>query len=393
MRILGIVAEYDPFHSGHQYHLAEARRRADADYVLVAMSGCFTQRGAPALLPPRERAQMALRCGADAVVALPALWALRDAEHFALGGVHLLSSLGADCIAFGAETDDLHALQALAQAIEAPAPSMLAAIHGRLDAGQSYPAALHGALSLLMPEYAPLLATPNNTLAVCYLRAMLRLGINMTPILIPRTSAYHDPTLAHSLSSATAVRDALRRGDWRGVARAMPPAAFQVLRKAALEGRVLPEGALDQALRYRLRSMTPEEWEALPGLSEGIEGRLRAAAATARTREELLLTAKTRRYPYARLSRLCAHALLRMTQDEMDDTPLPPAAWLLGFRERARPLLHRIKQGTLPLIAKAADYDRGGAWFQTELMAYDLWCMGCGLPEGMGLTQGVVREK
>ena len=391
MRILGIVAEYDPFHGGHAWHLAEARRRAEADYVVVVMSTCFTQRGEAALVPPADRAAMALAGGADAVVALPACWALRDAEHFALGGVHLLHALGADCIAFGAESDDLRGLQALARAIEVPPPSMLAAIHGRLDAGQSYPSALHGALTLLMPEHAPLLASPNNTLAVCYLRAMLRLGADMTPVLIPRTGAYHDPSLSGGLSSATAVRGALRRGDWDGVARAVPPTTLRVLREAALSGRVMPAGGLDQALLYRLRTMSGEAWAALPGLSEGIEDRLRAAAQTAATREALLLAAKTRRYPYARLSRLCAHALLQITQDQLDDTPLPPAAWLLGFRTEARPLLHRMKQGTVPLIAKAAAWDRQQPWFRTELLAYDLWALGCGLPAGMGLTQGIVR--
>ena len=150
-------------------------------------------------------------------------------------------------------------------------------------------------------------------------------------------------------------------------------------------------GGLDQALLYRLRTMSGEEWAALPGLSEGIEDRLRAAAQTAATREALLLAAKTRRYPYARLSRLCTHALLLITQDQLDDTPLPPAAWLLGFRTEAQPLLHRMKQGTVPLIAKAAAWDRQQPWFRTELLAYNLGALGCGLPAGMGLTQGVVR--
>ena len=112
MRILGIIAEYNPFHSGHAHHLREARRVSGADHVVVVMSSCFTQRGEAALLSPADRARMALSCGADAVFALPACWAVRDAEHFALGGVALLQALGCNAISFGAETADLPALTA-----------------------------------------------------------------------------------------------------------------------------------------------------------------------------------------------------------------------------------------------------------------------------------------
>lgn len=102
MRVLGVIAEYNPFHRGHAYHLTQARRAARADYVVAVMSGCFTQRGDAAMLSPGDRARMALYCGADAVFALPAVWAVRDAEHFALGGVALLDGLGVDAISFGA---------------------------------------------------------------------------------------------------------------------------------------------------------------------------------------------------------------------------------------------------------------------------------------------------
>ena len=106
MRVVGVVAEYNPFHRGHAHHLQTARRLAGADAVVAVMSGCFVQRGDAALLSPGVRARMALSAGADAVILLPCLWSVRDAEHFALGGVSLLSSLGVDAISFGAETAD-----------------------------------------------------------------------------------------------------------------------------------------------------------------------------------------------------------------------------------------------------------------------------------------------
>ena len=389
MRILGVIAEYNPFHTGHAHHLREARRLSGADYVIVVMSSCFTQRGEAAILSPADRARMALASGADAVFSLPACWAVRDAEHFALGGVALLHSLGCNAISFGAETADLSALTACARMLEQPDAAFSAALRRLMDTGLPYPAAVSAAMAEVLPQTGAVLSSPNNTLAVCYLRAMLRLNANMEIYPIPRNADYHATGFTQAFPSATAMRGAILRGDWHS-ADAHTPAA-DVLRTAALEGRLHRSDALDQALLYRLRTMQASEWAALPDLSEGIEDRLRAAARSAKTREELLLAAKTRRYPHARLSRLCAHALLGITQQQLEAEPLPTAAWLLGFRQQAAPLFAHIKQNGFPIIGKAADYTGNEAWFRTELLSYDLWALGCGLPAGLGFTQGVVR--
>ena len=111
MAVLGIVAEYDPFHNGHLYHLAEAKRLVQPDYTYVVLSPCLKQRGSFALLSPTDRARLALEAGADAVFALPVLWTVRDAEHYALGAVSLLAGLGATHLAFGVETPDPAALR------------------------------------------------------------------------------------------------------------------------------------------------------------------------------------------------------------------------------------------------------------------------------------------
>lgn len=389
MRILGVIAEYNPFHNGHAHHLREARRLSGADYVIVVMSSCFTQRGEAAMLSPADRARMALSNGADAVFALPACWAVRDAEHFALGGVALLKSLGADAISFGAEAADLSGLAACARMLEQPDEAFTAALRHHMSAGVPYPAAVSAAMAVVLPESGALLDSPNNTLAVCYLRAMLRLNAHMDVYPIPRQADYHATSLTQAFPSATALRGAIHRGDWQGIETNIP--AANILRTTAMEGRLHRSTALDQALLYRLRTMQSSDWAALPDLSEGIEDRLCAAARSASAREELLLAAKTRRYPYARLSRLCTHALLGVTQQQLDDEPLPTAAWLLGFRQEATPLFTKIKQNGFPIIGKAADYTSNEAWFRTELMAYDLWALGCGLPAGLGFTQGVVR--
>lgn len=385
MRVVGVIAEYNPFHTGHAHHLAKARELSGADYVVVVMSSCFTQRGEAALLAPADRTRMALSCGADAVFALPACWAVRDAEHFALGGVALLQGLGVDAISFGAEAADIARLSACASLLEQPTAAFTTALRQGLDSGLPYPAALSAALG------DELLTSPNNTLAVCYLRAMLRLGVSFDVHPVPRQADYHATGLDSGFPSATALRSTVCRGDWSALLGRIPEPALDVLRTAALDGRLLRPDALDQALLYRLRTMTEEDWSNLPDLSEGIEDRLRGAARTATSREALLQAAKTRRYPYARLSRLCTYALLGMTAQQLAAEPLPPAAWLLGFRQEARPLLTHLKKSGFPIIGKAADYTGKEAWFRTELAAYDLWALGCGQGAGMGYTQGVVR--
>lgn len=392
MRVLGVIAEYNPFHKGHAWQLKEARRLSSADHVIVVMSSCFTQRGDAALLSPADRTRMALACGADAVFALPACWAVRDAEHFALGGISLLAGLGCDAISFGTEQTDLTQLWEAAQLLENPDDCFQITVQQHMQHGLPHPAALSAAAEGHTPGLGALLSSPNSTLAICYLRAMLRLGVQMDAYPIKRRGGYHDTSLTDTLPSATALRGAVLRGDWRGVDMGLPAEARDILHEAALRHRLHRPDALDAALLYRLRTMSADEYAQLPDLSEGIEYRLAEAASQCGTRETLLQTAKTRRYPYARLSRLATHALLGMTDELLTASPLPDAAWLLGFRNDAKALFAHIKQkGSLPMIGKAADFDRNAPWFAAELRTYDIWALGAGLPAGLGLQQGVVR--
>lgn len=390
MRVAGVIAEYNPFHLGHAHHLAEARRLAQADAVVVVMSSVFTQRGDATILSPAERTRMALSAGADAVFALPAAWAVRNAEHFALGGAAILSGLGCDAISFGAEVADLSLMRRAAALLEQPDASFQADVQARMREGLAHPAAMSAAMEAALPGCGTLLTQPNSTLAVCYLRALLRLDANMDVVPVQRIGGYHVSALDGPLPSATALRGAILRGDWQSVSSAMPEEAYTILRQAAAEGRIHRPDALDAALLYRLRTMSPADFTALPDVSEGIENRLMAAAQTARSREELLQAAKTRRYPYARLSRLATHALLGFTGDTFSAEPLPQAAWLLGFRKESKELFAHFKENAkLPIISKASGLDRSRPLVASEVRAYDIWALGAGLSAGLAMTQGV----
>ena len=206
LKLVGVVAEYNPFTRGHGHHLAEARARSGADGVVVVMSSTFVQRGAPAILTPHARAEMALRCGADVVVALPALWSVREAEWFAMGAVSLLHQLGCDGISFGTEQNQLPLMAAVADLLEQPTGAFQEIVQQGLNRGWRHPQAVaHGAEQLL-PGAERLLSTPNNTLGICYLRALRRLGIPMavypggTAVRLPRGEHGGAPPLRHGAS-------------------------------------------------------------------------------------------------------------------------------------------------------------------------------------------------
>ena len=390
MRIVGVVAEYNPFHLGHAYQLQAAREAAQADYVLAVMSGCFTQRGDAALLSPVARAEMALHSGADAVILLPALWSVRDAEHFALGSISLLASLGTDALSFGAENASAEKLEAAAQVLEESSDTLNRAVTAYLAQGMGYPAAMAKACEDLHPGFGSMLASPNNTLGICYLRALHRSGASMEVFPIQRKGDYHASDFDDTLSSATAVRSGILRGEWQRAYAAMPEECASLLRRESLAGHMHRPEALDQALLYRLRTMSAADYAALPGVSEGIDDRLRRAARQCSSKAALLDEVSTRRYPRARLNRLCAHALLGITQGDVEETPLPTAAVLLGFRKDATPLLSRLAQGTVPLVGRTSEYP-AARWLDIEATAWDVWGLGCGMPAGGLYTRSVIK--
>ena len=209
-------------------------------------------------------------------------------------------------------------------------------------------------------------------LALEYLQALPE---TIVPVPVARRgSGYHDASLS-ALSSATAVRAALARGDLPDALSAVP--SPEALRAAEESGFVHEEEALTQALLYRLRTARPDELAALYGMDEGLENRFLFAARTCSSRETLLDAVKTRRYTRARLSRLCAYTLLNLTRDFADANRTPDYARVLGFRKSAAPLLKAVKQhSAIPLITKAADFDRDRKNFALDVLAQDLWSLG-----------------
>ena len=388
MAILGIIAEYDPFHNGHLLHLRSAVSAVNPSAVLVALSGPFKQRGDPALLSPFARAEAALAAGADAVFSLPVCWTLRDAEHYALGAVSLLSSLGATHLGFGAETADLSLLRRTADLLEDPPQAMRDALRAALSEGCGWPAAAAGAAAAVLPESREVLGHPNNILAVCYLRAIRRLRLSLVPVVIPRSGSYHACRVDASAPSASALRAALCRGAWSSALPAMPAFSASLVRSAFLSGHVPDPGKIDSLLLDKLRAMSREEVSHLPDCPEGLDAALLKAARDASSRDGVIRAVTTRRYTAARVSRLCACALLGLTADLLRDLPLPASALLLAVKKG--PSLAGLWKDAGISVLSASEY-LGGA-IPAERAAWRAWALAAGYPASFPFTEKVVTE-
>ena len=372
MKFAGIIAEYDPFHNGHAWQLAQARALG-AQRVAVAMSCGLTQRGALPLLPESVRVRAALECGADLVFALPAPWACAGAEAFARAGVHLLAATGCDALVFGAETPDAALLLETARVLNSAA--YCAALKQQLAAGaRSFAAARQAAVQAVGadPAMAALLSQPNNNLAVEYCRAILEQRAGMTPVPLPRRGANHGQTLEESghaqFASASALRALWAEGGAEAVAPFVPEKAFELYKTAENDGAYTDFDAAGRCELTLLRAACakPEPFAAVRGVSEGLEHRLEHAVRQSTSLPQLL--------------------------DAADTVPaLPPALHLLGARKDALPLLGQVSLPVSHSLAKLAQTGPDGARMAAaQAAASDFGALCRANPAPMG---GIYRQK
>jgi len=382
MKICGIIAEYDPFHHGHAWQLERAKAESGADYIICVMSCQFTQRGMPAYLCAHDRAEMALRSGADIVLGLPYAFSVCDAEHFALGGIEILRKTGVvNALSFGVEPQGLSYINMAATMLENPSESYIQYLKNSLSEGLPYPKAQGNALARVFHAEESIFSLPNASLAICYARAIMRLKADFNLYPITRRGAYHSTELSgtgsYALPSASAVRAALIEGNLQAVRASIPDTSYAILERSLNSGCFHPPGALDLLLRYKLRQTS--DFTYLPDLSEGIENRF-AWAAQMLTRDEMVKQIKTKRYPYARINRLLSHVLTDTRVSKLDD--LPSYAYLLGFRQRAKDILHQINKHELQLLHRLPAKQEMTYMHELDAGADDLWSLGAHQPLG-----------
>ena len=351
MATIGIICEYNPLHLGHKKQIDAIRAAFPDGGIVCLMSGNYVQRGAPAILDKSLRAQAAILSGADLVLELPITASLSSAEGFAREGVRILGGF-CDRLCFGAESADAESLMATARALQDPVFSDL--LRTELDKGLSFPVARQAALGNMGLD-AALLNQPNNILATEYCKAILELNVPMQPMVIRREGNYHDTVIDAENPSATALREQMAQGnDWLCF---VPEEARNVLAGGVMH--TLSAG--EQAILYRLRTMTDEEFESLPYGSEGLWRKLMTNARKYATLEEIITATKSKRYTRTRLDRMVMCAFLGITANDVASPA--PYARVLAFNDTGRMLLRTARD--------SGNFPNAGEWVDDPYQALE----------------------
>lgn len=352
MRIAGVIAEYNPFHEGHLYHLRQTKA-AGADAVVAVMSGNYVQRGTPAIVSKWARAQAAAQCGADLVLELPVPWAIGRAQTFADGAVSALCALGVvDMLSFGSECGDTERLLRTAEMLTDPA--LDEAIRGFLSQGMPYAASREQAVRARFgDDAADVLQSANDTLALEYLLSAKRRDAAFTYHAVRRLGA-HDAAFGSGYLCASEIRRRLCDGQ---APEGCPPCM------QALWTQYASRGAAPASLRYmeravlqQLRSASAASLRALPDVSEGLENRILAAAREADSLDALYALAKTKRYTHARIRRIVLSAFLGVRQ--ADIPAAVPYLRVLAIGQHGADIL-RLAKGIcrVPILTRTAAAD------------------------------------
>lgn len=414
MRTVGIIAEYNPFHRGHEYQIRQARETLGADWVVAAVSGDFVQRGEPAVFDKYTRTAMALSCGADLVIELPSAFATGSAEDFAACGVSLLDHTGiTDVLCFGSESGDLPSLQATAEFLCRESSDFQDILRSRLKQGLSFPAAREAALREALAEKkqtpglphlreAPpqkpseadpsLLSAPNNILAIEYLKALKRRKSAILPAAIRRKGqGYHDTSvpLESSFASASFLRKSFRElSSLDGtfipsrdsfLSQIPEPALSACIQEGALFTPVFPDD-LSAQLQYRLLQAVRghEDLSRYADVSPELADRLLKLVLSPADFSRRIEQLKTKQYTYTRISRALIHLLLNLTreaQQQQKEADYVSYIRILGFRKSAGPLLNAMKKNaSLPIITKTANAGKllspqALNWFEQDLFS------------------------
>lgn len=365
MKVVGIIAEYNPFHNGHLYQLQEAKLMTGADYVVVVMSGNYTQRGAPAFLDKYTRAEMALRCGADLVLELPTYFASASAQYFARGAIDLLHEIGVvEYLSFGSECGDIQLLTKIATKITEEEGDFSKELKEYLRIGHSYPKAFSKAFSSCYPnnkEMNEAIMTPNNLLGVEYIKAIQLRKSLIQPTTIKREgSKYLDESLTSTKSSALAIRNTLSKSEsLHVILEQVPPMVYELLEGSFESSSFIVTDDFSQLLLFQLRMYRKEGYTQFADVSESLSNRIQNQLPQYRNFTDFCMLIKTKENTYARISRCLLHIMLGIT--EMDFRRFTKDCYahyvrMLGFRKDSTKLLKAIKeQSNIPLISKISD--------------------------------------
>lgn len=337
MKKIGIICEYNPFHNGHLYHISKIKEMFDDSLIILVMSGNFTQRGEASIIPKYSKCDIALLSGIDLVIELPFIFATQSADVFAKTSIEILDKLNVDYVVFGSETNDINKLTMLAKTqINNKKYDKL--VKEYLDKGVNYPTALSKALYQLTDKK---IDKPNDILGVSYIREILKLNSNITPICIKRSNDYNSIELNDNITSASSIRYALLNGD--NVKNYVPEYVYDYLKNPIFTKNYF------NLLKYKI--MTENTLEEYQTVDEGIQNRIKKCIIKSKDLDDLILKVKTKRYTYNKLSRMFIHILCNLKKEEVKKYNKISYIRVLGFNIKGRNYLNEIKKSIdIPII-------------------------------------------
>ena len=348
-RVLGIIAEYNPFHNGHLYHIAKSKEETGAQYVVAVISGNFVQRGNTSIVNKWTKARMALLNGADLVIELPTVYSISSAENFAEGAIKILNSLGiVDTLSFGMEAKDISTLNNIANVLYSEPKEYVTILSHELKKGNSFPKARENALMMYLNDikrYANIMAGSNNILGIEYLKALKRTKSTINPVGIKREKVlYNDKYIVDEFASATAIRKMLMTKQLGDISKVMPRNSYLLLGEELKKGHYVIEiSRFEKEIIYNLRRMSIEDIAKLPDVSEGLENSIKNAADSCNTIEELINIVKSKRFTQTRIQRILLCSLLGITKKQMDiSRKTVPYVRVLGFNNKGKELISEM---------------------------------------------------
>ena len=376
MKITGIIAEYNPFHNGHKYQIQEAKKFSDS--VVVIMSGSFVQRGSIAITDKWTRAKIAAENGADLVLELPVIYSLNTAQRFAKGAVDILDKTNLiNYLCFGSESGNVEELTTAAELLINEPAYVSEKIKKFIAEGISYPSARQKAFEGLIDE--EILSSPNNILALEYIKALIEIGSSIEPVTVKRYGTdYHDAFSKNGIASASAIRNMIQNQE--NINDLTPDDSFEIY----------DENKLNTALIAHLRMMSEYELSCINDVNEGLENRIKKALTQSLTIDELCENIKTKRYPMSRIRRIAFSSLLGITKEIAESNV--NYIRVLAMNSTGAGILKEIKnKSTLDIITKTADYQKNDIAFQKDILATDIFALCCNKKIGIDYIKSPIK--
>ncbi len=346
MKAVGIIAEYNPFHNGHLYHLKKIKQMYPDSIIVLVLGGNFTERGTPSVLDKFTKTKIALEEKIDLVIELPFIFATQSADFFSHAALQILETLKVDTLVFGSETNDIDSFKTLAKTqIENEDFDKLVKVYLKL--GENYPTALSKSLFDLTGKKMTL---PNDLLGISYVKEIIKNNYHIKPVCIKRTNDYHEKEINNSITSATSIREALKNNI--EIKNAVPKSTYKYLKETPLHF----QDDYFKFLKYKI--LTEQDLNIFQTVDEGLGDKIKKEILNSTNYDELIKNVKSKRYTYNKINRCLNHILCDIKKSDVKNMKDIEYIRILGFSDKGKKYINKIKKDVkIPIIGNFTKYN------------------------------------